>query len=43
MSTINKSKGHFIPNFKTRSVRLVAAMAFGGIAGTQDQTPLTFP
>ena len=38
MSTINKRKKHFIPNFEARSVLLVAAMAFGGIAGAQGQT-----
>ena len=38
MSTINKRKKHFIPNFETRSVLLVAAMTFGGIAGAQSQT-----
>ena len=40
MSTINKRKKHFIPNFEARSVLLVAAMTFGGIAGAQGQTSL---
>ena len=43
MSTINKRKKHFIPNFEARSVLLVAAMAFGGIAGAQGQTSSPTP
>ena len=38
MSTINKRKKHFIPNFEARSVLLVATLAFAGIAGAQGQT-----
>ena len=30
MSTINKRRKHFIPNFEARSVVLVAAMVLGG-------------
>ena len=43
MSTINKRKKHFIPNFEARSVLLVAAMAFGGVAGAQGQTTSPSP
>ena len=43
MSTINKRKKHFIPNFEARSVLLVAAMTFGGIAGAQGQTSSPAP
>ena len=43
MSTINKRKKYFIPNFEARSVLLVAALAFGGIAGAQGQTASPSP
>ena len=43
MSTINKRKKHFIPNFEARSVLLVTAMALGGIAGAQGQTTSPAP
>ena len=38
MLTINKQKKYLIPNFETRSVLLVATLAFVGIAGAQGQT-----
>jgi Ca2+-binding EF-hand superfamily protein len=38
MSTINKRKKYFIPNFEARSVLLVAAMALGAAAGVQAQS-----
>ena len=38
MSTINKRKKHFIPNFEARSVLLVAAMTFGAAAGANAQS-----
>ena len=43
MSTFNKRKKHFIPNFEARSVLLVAALALGGIAGAQGQTTAPGP
>jgi hypothetical protein len=43
MSTMNKRKKHFIPNFEARSVVLVAALVFGGVAGAQGQTPSPGP
>ena len=41
-STIKRNK-HFIPNFEARSVLLVAALSFGGIAGAQGQTTSPSP
>ena len=43
MSSTNKRNEHFIPNFEARSVLLVAAMAFGGVAGAQGQTTAPRP
>ena len=43
MSTFNKRKKHFIRNFESRSVLLVAAMAFVGVAGAQGQTTSPSP
>lgn len=43
MSTFNKRKRHFIPNFEARSVLLVAAMAVGGMAAAQGQTSAPSP
>ena len=43
MSTINKRKKYFIPNFEARSVLLVATLAFVGIAGAQGQTASPAP
>ncbi len=41
MSTINKRKKHFIPNFEARSVVLVAALVFGAasVANAQSTAP----
>jgi Ca2+-binding EF-hand superfamily protein len=38
MSTINKRKKHFIPNFEARSVLLVAAMALGAASAVHAQS-----
>lgn len=38
MSTINKRKRHFIPNFEARSVVLVAAMVLGGASAAHAQS-----
>ena len=43
MSSTNKRNKHFIPNFEARSVLLVAAMTFGGVAGAQGQTTAPSP
>ena len=43
MSTINKRKKYFIPNFEARSVLLVATLTFAGIAGAQGQTSSPAP
>lgn len=38
MSTINKRKKYFVPNFEARSVLLVAALAFAAAATSHAQT-----
>lgn len=38
MSTINKRKKHFIPNFEARSVLLVAALSLGSVAAVHAQS-----
>ena len=43
MSSTNKHNKHFIPTFEARSVLLVAALSFGGVAGAQGQTTAPSP